>query len=317
MAVNKKKPAQDLDLKRLIGRYLSYLEVEKNYSPYTIRNYKAYLERFRKWFARHYEQEYINRLTPEIVRSYRLFLARFENERKEMLSRTTQGYYVIALRAFLKYLAKKGIRSLAPEKVELPKGESRQIKFLNRQAVERLMAAVEISSPTGLRDRAILEVFFSTGLRVAELAKLSVDKIDLKAREFAIVGKGRRIRVVFLTDRAVDWLSRYLRSRIDSWKPLWVRTSGRKSILDTNGESQRLSVRTIQRLVDKYRRQAGIPFKVSPHVLRHSFATNLLTNGADLRSVQEMLGHKNIATTQIYTHVTNPQLKKVHDKFFK
>jgi site-specific recombinase XerD len=313
----KSKSGEDLSLARLIDRYLSYLEVERNYSPFTIRNYGAYLKRFRDWFAKNYEQEYINRLSPEIVRAYRLYLARYKDEKDQMLSRTTQGYYVIALRAFLKYLSKKGIKSLAPEKVELPKGEGRQIKFLNREQIERLMAQPDQGSLVGMRDKAMLEVMFSTGLRVAELAKLSRDKIDLKSREFAILGKGRRIRVVFLSERATRWLADYLALRDDSWKPVWIRTRGRQIPPDASGDSKRLSVRTIQRIVEKYRRVAGIPFRVTPHVLRHSFATNLLTNGADLRSVQEMLGHKNISTTQIYTHVTNPQLKNVHDKFFK
>lgn len=265
----KKRPAEDLDLSKLINKYLSYLEVEKNYSQYTIRNYKAYLTRFRLWFAKNYEQEYIFRLTSEIVRQYRLYLAHFENDKGHQLSRTTQGYYVIALRAFLKYLAKKGIKSLAPEKVELPKGEGRQIKFLNREQIERLLAQPDTATPTGRRDRAILEVLFSTGLRVAELAKLSTDRIDFKAREFSIVGKGRRVRVVFLTERAVTWLKTYLAAREDVWKPLWIRIGGRKQDLDGTGESKRLTVRTMQRIVDKYRRTAGIPFRVTPHVLRH------------------------------------------------
>lgn len=296
---------------------MTYLEVEKNYSPFTIRNYGFYLNKFRKWFEKHYEQEYIERLTSEMVRGYRLHLKKFEDEKGRMLSRTTQSYYIIALRAFLKYLSKKGVKSLSPEKVELPKGEGRHIKFLNRDQVERLLSQPLISELEGLRDKAILETLFSTGLRVAEVAKLNRDKVDLKAREFGIIGKGRRNRVVFLSERAVEWIKRYVEAREDTWEPLWIRLAGKKSDPSTVGEKMRLSMRSIQRVVEKYRRKAGIPFRVSPHVLRHSFATSLLSNGADLRSVQELLGHKNVSTTQVYTHVTNPQLKAVHDKFLK
>ncbi|HLE50364.1 MAG TPA: tyrosine-type recombinase/integrase, partial [Patescibacteria group bacterium] len=183
--------------------------------------------------------------------------------------------------------------------------------------VERLLTMPNLEKPDGLRDRTVLEVLFSTGLRVSEMAKLDRDKIDLKQREFGIIGKGRRPRVVFLTQRAADWLARWLRSREDANKPLWIRIAGKKADPTTGGEKMRLTVRSIQRIVEKYRLMAGLPLKVSPHTLRHSMATNLLQNGADLRSVQEILGHKNVATTQIYTHVTNPQLKQIHDKFLK
>jgi site-specific recombinase XerD len=313
----KKAVQQDLDLKRLVNKYLVYLEIERNYSPFTIRNYRHYLEKFRKWFEKNYEQEYINRLNTDIVRHYRLYLSRWVDEKNKPLSTTTQSYYIISLRAFLKYLSKKGIKSLSPDKIELPKNEGRQIKFLSREQLERLLEQPDLATLMGMRDRALLEVLFSTGLRVAEVAKLSRDKIDFKTREFGIVGKGRRLRVVFLSVRSADWLYKYLQAREDTWKPLWIRLSGKKMDNEALGEVKRLSTRSIQRIVEKYRRRAGLPFRVTPHVLRHSFATNLLQNGADLRSVQEMLGHKNVSTTQIYTHVTNPQLKKVHDEFFK
>lgn len=312
-----KKKKEDLSLARLIRKYLSHIEVEKNYSKYTIRNYRHYLKFFREWFEGKYKDEYIERLTPEMVQSYRLYLARHEDDKGKRLSATTQSYYIIALRAFLKYLAKRGIKSLAPEKVDLPKSESRRIKFLSRDQVERLLRMPDVKDELGLRDRAIMEVLFSTGLRVSELAKLNRDQIDMKSKEFGIIGKGRRARVVFLTDRACEWLKRYLSTRDDQFKPLWLRYSGKKVEVVTSGESLRLSVRSIQRMVEKYRKKAGLPIKVSPHVLRHSFATTLLSSGADLRSVQEMLGHKNVATTQIYTHVTNPQLKKIHGKYLK
>jgi site-specific recombinase XerD len=308
---------EDISLEHLIDRYLSNIEVEKNYSPYTVRNYRHYLGTFRAWFEKNYQQEYIERLTPEIVHSYRLFLTHHEDVQGRTLSKATQSYYIISLRAFLKYLSRKGIKSLAPEKIDLPKVESRSLKFLSREQVERLLTMPSLQKSEGLRDRAILEVLFSTGLRVSEMMKLDRDKIDLKQREFGIIGKGRHPRVVFLTERAAVWLERYMKSREDANKPLWIRLSGKKADPTTSSEKMRLTVRSIQRIVEKYRLIAGLPIKVSPHVLRHSFATSLLQNGADLRSVQEMLGHKNVSTTQIYTHVTNPQLKQIHDKFLK
>jgi len=313
-----KKKALDYTLRVHIKRYLSFIEVEKNYSKFTIRNYSHYLLIFREWFEKHYAQEYIEKLTSEMVRKYRLYLSHFEDVYGNRLSPTTQSYYVIALRAFLKYCAKKGIKTLSAEKVDLPKSEEHRIKFLDREQVERLLTAPDTSTMAGLRDRAILEVLFSTGLRVSELAKLDIDKIDLKQREFGIIGKGRRARVVFLTDRCVGWIDKYLSTRTDPYRALWIRIpkSGEWDPA-MGGERARLSIRGVQRIVEKYRRSAGLPIKVSPHVLRHSFATTLLQQGADLRSVQEMLGHKNVATTQIYTHVTNPQLKAIHDKYLK
>lgn len=312
-----KTKTEDTSLPRLISRYLSYIEIEKNYSPHTLEKYKHYLETFQKWFEKHYQQEYIERLTSEIVRSYRIFLTHHEDGQGRSMSVATQSYYIIGLRSFLRYLARKGIKSLAPDKIDLPKSESRSLKFLSREQVERLLGMPNLEKVDGLRDRTILEVLFSTGLRVSEMTKLDRDKIDLKQREFGIIGKGRRPRVVFLSERATTWLDRYLKSRDDVNKPLWIRLSGRRSDPASGGEKMRLSVRSIQRIVEKYRLMAGLPVKVSPHVIRHSFATNLLQNGADLRSVQEMLGHKNVSTTQIYTHVTNPQLKQVHDKFLR
>ena len=313
-----KKQVQDIGLRTHIKRYLSYIEVERNYSKFTIRNYDHYLLVFRKWFEKHYEQEYIEKLTTEMVRRYRLFLARFEGKDGKRLSPTTQSYYVISLRAFLKYCARKGIKTLSPEKVDLPKSEDHRIKFLDREQVERLLMAPDTSKMSGLRDKTILEVLFSTGLRVSEMAKLDIDKIDLKQREFGILGKGRRMRVVFLSKRACEWLDRYLSARVDPYRALWIRIPKNGEWDPALGnEKARLSVRGIQRIVEKYRRSAGIAIKVSPHLLRHSFATTLLQSGADLRSVQEMLGHKNVATTQIYTHVTNPQLKRIHEEFLK
>jgi len=221
------------------------------------------------------------------------------------------------LRAFLKFLGKKGVKSLSAEKVDLPKLGDRKIQFLNREQVERLLNQPILDGVAGLRDKAILETLFSTGLRVSELAKLNRDQIDLKSREFGVVGKGRRARVVFLSKRAASWIGRYLVAREDDFKPAWIRFSGKQSDLLTTGESMRLSVRGVQRIVEKYRKLAKVPIKATPHTLRHSHATTLLSSGADLRSVQEMLGHKNVATTQIYTHVTNPQLKQTHEKYLR
>ena len=188
------------------------------------------------------------------------------------------------------------------------------MQFVNTEEIERLLSQPLLSSKTGLRDRAILEVLFSTGLRVSELVALNRDQIDLKRREFGVIGKGRRPRVVFLSERAANWLDRWLASRDDEWSPVFVRFSGKKPELLMDGEEMRLTSRSVQRLVDKYARKAKLTVKLSPHGIRHSFATDLLINGANLRDVQEMLGHKNIATTQIYTHVTKPQLKRIYDK---
>jgi len=312
-----KKPV-DLTLRILIKRYLSSLEIEKNYSSWTIVKYTHYLSVFRSWFEKNYAQEYIEKLTSEMVRRYRLFLARTENERGKRLSPTTQSYYVIALRAFLKYCRRKGIKTLAPDKVDLPKAEDKRIRFLDREQVERLLMAPDTSKLSGLRDRAMLEVLFSTGLRVSEIAKLDVDRIDLKTKEFGVVGKGRKARVVFLSDRACFWLEKYLSARTDLYRPLWVRIMKNGEYDPAlSQEKLRLTVRSIQRTVEKYRRSAGLPIKISPHILRHSMATTLLQNGADLRSVQEILGHKNVSTTQVYTHVTNPHLKEIHRRFLK
>lgn len=312
-----KKPT-DQTLRLLIKKYLSYIEIEKNYSAWTVIKYSHYLKTFSHWFEKNYAQEYLEKLTPEMVRRYRVYLAKYTDDKGKKLSTTTQAYYVISLRAFLKYCTKKGIKTLSPEKIDLPKLADHQIKFLDREQVERLLLSPDTSTATGLRDRALLEVLFSTGLRVSELAKLDVDRIDLKQKEFSVVGKGRKARVVFLSDRATDWLGRYLSMRNDMYHPLWLRIMKNGQFDPSlSNEKIRLSVRSIQRIVEKYRRAAGLPIRISPHVLRHSFATTLLQNGADLRSVQEMLGHKNVSTTQIYTHVTNPHLKEVHDKFLK
>jgi site-specific recombinase XerD len=258
----------------------------------------------------------ISDITAESIRQYRLYLARFADPHGMTLKRVTQNYHLIALRSFLKYLAKRDISTITPDKIDLPKSESHSIKFLDREQVDRLLHMPEISTPEGMRDKAILEVLFSTGLRVSELVALNRDTINLDTREFGVIGKGRRLRVVFLSETAADWLKRYLGSREDELKPVFIRYSGKKPDEDDRtGDSIRLTARSVQRLVEKYAKKAKLPIKITPHGLRHTFATDLLGNGADLRAIQELLGHKNVSTTQIYTHVTNPQLKQIHDKF--
>ncbi len=300
----------------LIQQFLEYLEIEKNASKLTIRNYKFHLGRFYNWFTENYPSRDIQDLNLDITRKYRLYLSNFEYGNGLTLKRITQSYHIIALRSFLKYLIRHDYEALAPDKIDLPKAESKSLKFLEKHHLEDLFNAVDVSKndEKALRDRAILEMLFSTGLRVSELAKLNRDNINFDTREFGIIGKGGRARIVFLSDSAAHWLGLYFERREDPFKPAFIRYS-REKTLEDQGEKMRLTPRSIERIVDKYVRLGRIPIKATPHTLRHSFATDLLSNGADIRSVQEMLGHKNISTTQIYTHVTNPQLREVHKKF--
>ena len=300
-------------LEVLIREFLEYLEVEKQLSPYTIRNYSFYLRVFAGWLKKHYGDLKVEEVDTKIIRSYRLYLSRS----KERLSPVTQAYYVIALRSFLRYLLKNDYEVLSPDKIELPKVRGRRLKFLTFEQVDELLNQIEVNNLKGLRDRAMIETLFATGLRVSELASLNKEVVNLDKREFGVKGKGGRVRVVFLSKRATYWLERYLKERQDFYPPLFIRHGGKKLDLDDPdaGEKLRLSVRSIQRMVRYYGKKAKLPFEVTPHVIRHSFATDLLSHGAGLREVQEMLGHKNIATTQIYTHVTNPQLKKVYERF--
>lgn len=304
----------DGSLPELIDQFLEYLEIEKNCSKLTIRDYRHYLEIFEKWMASSLPEKSVKDLDLPTIRKYRVFLANRADDKGLTLKRVTQNYYVIALRSFLRFLIKNDVQTLEPSKIDLPKTESRSLKFLERDQVDRLVTAADTSKTEGTRDRAILELLFSTGLRVSELVKLNRDQINLERREFGVIGKGGRARIVFVSERAAEWIKRYLEKREDVFKPLFIRYSG-KVIEDNLGERMRLTPRSIERIVKKYVRQAGIPVDATVHTLRHSFATDLLTNGADIRSVQEMLGHKNIATTQIYTHVTNKQLREVHDAF--
>lgn len=304
----------NIALPSLIDNFLEYLAVEKNCSKLTIRDYRHYLDIFVLWHSSTLPGESIESLNLEQVRKYRVFLSNKVDSKGMTLKRVTQNYYVIALRSFLRFVIKHDIKTLEPSKIDLPKTESRSLKFLEREQVERLVTMADTSKEEGIRDRAILELLFSTGLRVSELVSLNRDKINLERKEFGVIGKGGRARVVFISDRAAEWLVRYLDERTDSFKPLFIRYSGRIT-QENDGEKMRLTPRSIERMVKKYVKAARLPVDATVHTMRHSFATDLLTNGADIRAVQEMLGHKNIATTQIYTHVTNRQLKEIHGAF--
>ena len=325
-----------MNLAQLINEFLEYLEIERNVSPLTIRNYAHYLNRFldflvgtpppvapegnSEWKVWEEKRKQLTTaaMTSESIRQYRLYLSRYVDSHDISLKRVTQNYHLIAIRSFLKYCVKRDVDVVSAEKIDLPKTESRSIKFLERDQVERLLSMPEISTKEGLRDKAILETLFSTGLRVSELVGLNRDQINLDRKEFGVIGKGRRARVVFLSDKAAEWIARYFETREDDLPPAFVRYSGKTpDETDTRGGSIRLSARSVERLVEKYVRKAKLPIKITPHGLRHSFATDLLSNGADIRSIQEMLGHKNIATTQIYTHITNPQLRAIHDRFHR
>lgn len=301
-----------------VDEFLEYLEVEKGSSPLTIRNYKHYLLRFINWMNEESLRLSLEDINSDVVRQYRVYLSRLEvpgvSGKSDQLSRKTQGYHVIAIRSFLRWLIKSDYQVMSPDKIDLPKIDERQVKFLNGEQVDKLLNAPSISTLTGKRDKAILEVLYSTGLRVSELVKLNKDKIDLNSREFGIVGKGGKARVVFLSQRASEWIQKYLDERKDHFTPLFIRHKG-KVTLTTQSDEMRLTPRSVQRMIKKYSNKMKLPVDVTPHVLRHSFATDLLMAGADLRSVQEMLGHKNVQTTQIYTHVTNKQLKDVHEAF--
>lgn len=290
--------------------FIEYLEVEGGRMPRTAENYEFYLNRFVE-FAGDITPDHI---TQELLRKYRLWLNRYRSENGENLAMITQSYHLIALRGFLKYFSRRDIPSLSPDKIELPKTHRKQVTFLHYDEVIRLLEQINTGEESGLRDRAILELLFSSGLRVSELVNLNRDHINTKRREFMVRGKGQKDRPVFISQSAADWVEQYLAMRQDTLVPLFISYS--KNVTpDTSGDFRRLSARSIQRMISKYARLAGITKHVSPHTMRHSFATDLLMNGADLRSVQSMLGHSNIATTQIYTHVTDAHLKDVYEKF--
>jgi site-specific recombinase XerD len=304
-----------MSLEPLVDDFLEYLEVERGRSSLTVREYRHYLKRFLDWLTANTAVTSPADVGLELVRRYRLYLAHFRNRNGAPLQRITQTYHIIALRAFLRYLlVQRDIPTLSPDKIELPKQSTRSVAFLNSEQVERLLNSPKIEDEIGLRDKTILETLFSTGLRVSELVSLNRDQIDLERREFSVRGKGDKLRVVFLSDTAAHWLECYLRTRKDNFKPLFIRYSG-KVDAKKDGEKMRLTARSVEEIVSKYAKRCGLPMEVTPHTLRHSFATDLLIGGADLRSVQEMLGHESIRTTQVYTHVTNKHLKEVHQAF--
>ncbi len=292
-----------------LADFLDYMEVEKGRSLKTIENYSLYLNRFYE-FAGDIK---VGNIDLDMVSKWRKWLNRYKGEDGREVSKTTQNYHLIALRSFLKYLARRDVKALAPEKIELASSKRPQVSFLDADEVMALFDACDTNNIIGLRDRAILELLFSTGLRVSELVKLNIDSINLDKGEFSIRGKGQKDRPVYVSDSAKEAIHNYLKQRKDNYEALFVQASKRKNEEDVT--ISRLTTRTIQRIVERYRTKAGITKHVTPHTLRHSFATDLLGNGADLRSVQSLLGHANIATTQIYTHVTDPQLKEIHKKF--
>ncbi len=294
------------DIKTYLKDYLDYLELEKNRSLHTRGNYERYLNAFLD-FTKIKKPEDI---TTEIVMQFRLHLARRAQENGTSLKRITQAYYIIAIRNFLKYLLKQDYEVLSPDKIELPKIVRRQIEIIEYADLERFLGSPKTNSLRGLRDKAILEVLFSTGLRISELCNLD-RYINLERGEFTVRGKGEKLRVVFLSDRARQALKHYLDKRGDADEHLFISLT--KS--ETPKVIGKITPRAVQRLVEYYRKKAGITKRITPHQIRHQFATDLLANGADLRSVQEMLGHSNISTTQVYTHVINKELKDIHGHF--
>jgi len=297
-------------MSELILDYIEHLEVEGGRSSHTAENYTLYLERFVEFT----NDIIVGKITTEVIRKYRLWLNRYKNNNDDELATITQSYHLIALRGFLGYLSKRDIASLSPDKIELPKISRKQVTFLHYDEIERLLEQIDISSETGLRDRAIIELLFSSGLRVSELVNLNREHINIVRREFMVRGKGQKDRPVFISESASHHVDNYLQERTDSLQPLFISYS-RNNIPSTSGDYRRLGARSIQRMINKYTRLAGITKHVSPHTMRHSFATDLLMNGADIRSVQVMLGHSSISTTQIYTHVTDEHLREIHEKF--
>jgi site-specific recombinase XerD len=296
------------DLKR---EFLEHAEIERGHSLKTVENYDRYLARFLQWSKIKSPKQ----ITDDLVREFRLYLNRqagmkIKGQNATTLKKNTQNYYLIALRAFLKYLTKRNIESLSPDRIELAKIKERSLDLISIDELNRLLGAPDGDGIKDLRDRAILELLFSTGLRVSEMTSLNRD-IDLGKDEMSIRGKGEKVRVVFISSSAKEAIKRYLAKRTDMDEPLFVQTVNIKKHID----DPRLTPRSVERIVKHYAILAGISKKVTPHVVRHSFATDLLSNGADIRSVQMMLGHANISTTQIYTHITDKQLRDVHKKF--
>ena len=307
-----------MDIYDLINDFLEHLEVESGRSKKTVDNYRLYLERFVEISLEILKKDEMGPkdITRELLRKYRLGLNRYGSENgSDDLKTITQAYHLIALRGFLKYLAKREIKSLDPSLVDLPHVIRKQVTFLYFDEVEDILDQIDLATESGLRDRAIIELLYSGGLRVSELVGLNRDSINLERREFMVRGKGSKDRPIFISQSAADRVQDYLDARTDSLPALFLNNSRNMQAVDTSGNYRRITARSVERIVEKYARLAGITKHVSPHTLRHSFATDLLMNGADLRSVQSMLGHADISTTQIYTHVTDTHLKEVHKKF--
>ncbi|HBI17362.1 MAG: Tyrosine recombinase XerC [Candidatus Moranbacteria bacterium GW2011_GWF2_34_56] len=298
------------DLKSLKNDFLDYLEIDLNRSSKTIENYNHYLNRFLDFSKINHPKD----INLNLIKKYRLYLNRLEDKKRGTLKKVTQNYHVIALRNFLKYLAKQDIVTLSAEKIDVGKNLQQEMIFLSFEEIERIINEANGKSLKSLRDRAILEMLFSAGLRVSELSSLNIEQINLRTQEFSIIGKGSKMRVVFISDSAKGALEKYLYRRTDIDPALFIRTN---KIGFKKEDDLRLTPRSIQRIVKFYSKKAGIIKDVHPHTFRHSFATDLLANGADIRSVQAMLGHASIATTQIYTHVTNKQLRDIHKKFHR
>jgi len=309
-------PKSDKSIIKHIPDFLDYCEVEKGLASKTQENYQRYLNKFTHWLKANKKAELRpHELSNEDIWAYRLYLSRFQDKKGYPLKRSTQNYYLIALRALLSYFVQKDIECLPPGKITLPRDAraEKTVKFLNLEQIEKLLSAPDIKTKAGLRDRAILESLFSTGLRIAELVALNKEQFtNIKTKkdlEVGIIGKGGHPRTVYFSERALNWLKRYLETRKDKEKALFVHYKARKD------SDNRLTARSIQKIVKKYAIKSGVPIFTTPHTLRHSMATDLLTQGVDLRIIQEFLGHRSITSTQIYTHVTNKRLRDIHRKY--
>ncbi len=311
----------NIPLIKHIPNFLDYCEIERGLSPVSTRNYHNFLKVFINWLQNHDLSDLKpHELTPDHIWDYRLYLSR-KKDGDNYIKKTTQSYYLIAIRILLNYFADKDIISIPSEKIKLPKltDKDKAIKFLNFEQVEKILNMPDVLKIDGLRDKSMLEVLFSTGMRISELTSLNItqfDKINLLKGKFddlelSIAGKGGNTRTVYFSNRSLKWIAKYIKTRNDLFTPLFINYSRNNDSTDEH----RLTSRSIERLVRKYSVMAGLPVDATPHTLRHSYATDLLDKGADLRSVQELLGHKNIVTTQIYTHVTNKKLRDVHRKF--
>jgi len=296
----------------LVNDYIEYVEVERGRSSKTAENYALYLARFIEFS----NDTKIEKINTELIRKYRLWLNRYKNEHEESLSIITQSYHLIALRGFLSYVSKREMDSLSPDKIELPKVARKQVTFLSSDEIKRLLGSIPKNNLSSLRDKALVELLFSSGLRVSELVSLDKDHINTKRREFMVRGKGNKDRPIYISKSAAEQLEEYLSARKDSLSPLFISYS-KNAMSSNDGNYRRLTPRSVQRMISKYAKLAGITKHVSPHTMRHSYATNLLMNGADIRSVQSLLGHSNISTTQIYTHITDYHLKEIYERYHK